>query len=333
MNSQNQKTLSIVGGGLSGLLTAFYLIHDRKSRSLPLPKINLVVSQLYPACTLSSTATVALRGTSKGLSSLGDDLVDAFHEVENFLRINNPAGVVEGKLKTFNHPMSNGFEKTGKRYHNHPSKKETHDYISYEEKVFLFSPYKFCGWLYKELMAHVNFIQDTVIKVEAGKLVTLSGATAESDLIVFACGAYGPLLIDHEKMQKSQPVAGSYLEFQADYGEESFCQTYNELNCLYLHQDKIVLFGSASQDGFVLAPNVALLKERYQEWQDAHLLHLPAMEEGKIKTGIREKGRKREPYLFALNKEQTQWAVGGLYKNGYSLGFLKARQLSQMMEK
>ena len=84
MNDQNQKTLSIVGGGLSGLLTAFYLVQERKARSLPLPRINLFVSPLYPSCTLSSTATVALRGTKKGLSPLGDQLVDAFHEVEKF---------------------------------------------------------------------------------------------------------------------------------------------------------------------------------------------------------------------------------------------------------
>jgi hypothetical protein len=331
MNDQNQKTLSIVGGGLSGLLTAFYLVQERKARSLPLPRINLFVSPLYPSCTLSSTATVALRGTKKGLSPLGDQLVDAFHEVERFLSEQKSHGAYPAELSTFNHPMSPSFEKVSKRYHNHAQTKETHGFLSFKEKAFLFSPFHFTAWLYKNLLPNVNFIQETVSSLDGLRLFTLEGNSYLGDQIIFAAGAYNSLMTDDDRVKKSLPVAGSYLEFMADLGEESFCHTYNELNCVYLAQDKKIFFGSVSQEGFWLSPDIKSLKERYDEWQNSHLTRLPPFDEAICKTGIREKGRKREPYVYSLNKEKNQWIIGGMYKNGYSLAFLLGKKLAHLV--
>jgi hypothetical protein len=331
MNDKNQKTLSIIGGGLSGLLTAFYLIQERKARSLPLPSINVFVSPLYPSCTLSSTATVALRGTKKGLSPLGDQLVDAFHEVEKFMKETSPHGAYEGILTTFNHPMSPNFEKISKRYHNHAQNKETHGYISFKEKTFLFSSFQFTAWLYKNLFSHVNFIQETITSIDKRTLISLEGKNYSTDLIVIAAGAYNSLLTEDDRVKKSVPVAGSYLEFSSDLGDDSFCHTYNELNYVYLAHEKKILFGSVSQEGFWLSPDLKSLKVRYQEWQDTHLTRLPPFEEATVKIGIREKGRKREPFVFSLNKDKNQWIIGGMYKNGYSLAFLLGKKLAKLI--
>jgi hypothetical protein len=331
MNDKNQKTLSIVGGGISGLLTAFYLIQERKARSLSIPTINLFVSPLYPSCTLSSTATVALRGTKKGLSPLGDQLVDAFYEVEKFLREITPHGAYEGVLTTFNHPMSPSFEKVSKRYHNHSQTKETHGYNSFKEKTFLFSPFQFTAWLYKSLISHVNFIQETITKIEDNNLISLDGKNYFSDQIIFAAGAYNSLLVEDDRVKKSLPVSGSYLEFSSDLGDESFCHTYNELNYVYLAFEKKILFGSVSQEGFWLSPDLKSLRVRYEEWQNTHLTRLPPFDEAIIKIGIREKGRKREPFVYSLNKQKNQWVIGGMYKNGYSLAFLLGKKLSKLV--
>jgi hypothetical protein len=280
---------------------------------------------------LSSTATVALRGTKKGLSPLGDQLVDAFFEVEQFLSTQKTHGAYPAELTTFNHPMSPSFEKVAKRFHNHPQTKETHGFVAYKEKAYLFSPYQFFAWLYKNLLTHVNFIHETVSTIDGMNLKTLEGNTFTSDQIIFAAGAYNSLLTEDERIKKSQPVAGSYLEFQADQGEESSCHTYNELNCVYLAKEKKIFFGSVSQEGYWLSADLKALKDRYEEWQNSHLTRLPPFEEAIIKTGIREKGRKREPYVYLLNKEKNQWVIGGMYKNGYSLAFLLGKKLAQLV--
>ena len=53
---------------------------------------------------------------------------------------------------------------------------------------------------------------------------------------------------------------------------------------------------------------------------------LPEYQEGSIKVGLREKAKKREPYIHA---EGNLIYLGGLYKNGFTLSLKLTKDLSR----
>ena len=56
------------------------------------------------------------------------------------------------------------------------------------------------------------------------------------------------------------------------------------------------------------------------------------MSDYKVTTGLRHKGPKRMLISESLNSEQTLFRINGLYKNGYTMGFLAGQRMVELIE-
>lgn len=333
---QNLSEIAVVGDGIAGRLTIFYLMHELKKQNCK-TKIIHYRNNLFPACSRNSAAVAALRMTSKNLSVYGDKIVEGFDELEHFLKQFKPPGIYEGSLKTLCSPIHSGWEDYKKRYRPIAESKEIEGYFEYKEKAYFFSTDIFLEWLASEYQNDECYqvIEDQVLDLKNadGQAVVLSQKYGEKSYseVICATGAYALLIpgLAHDAyLKRTQPVAGTFLEFNnVDCPLKTFNITVHEKNLIYRHEDQTLLLGAVSEDGFWQVCDARKLKELYQLFEELNILPLPPFKTGMVKTGIRHKGPRRVPFGGRLNGHI--WGMLGFYKNGYQVGFSEARKLSQ----
>lgn len=287
-------------------------------------------------CSLHSTAVVAGRGVSEGHSALGDALVKAFETFKLHVKQDSPQGIYPIKQHTVSITKLDSFKL---RY---PSATECASagivsfqkpQMTFSEDAFLVDPEVYLDWLRHKAKNKVEFIPEFVTHVsEEGELTlkTQSGAEWKAHQIVFAAGSWNPLWNSTRELKiKSQKVHGAYLEFSnVEYGHESFSLTFEGDNFIYHGQTKKLLIGSTTDQKANLLASSKKLLEIYQRLTFQLQMKLPDFHSGEIKVGLREKAPKREPYI---SHNGNLWSMGGLYKNGFSLGMFLANSLIQKM--
>ena len=331
-------TLAIIGSGILGRSLVYTLAKEQKSFG----KIFLFHSEkmAFP-CSLHSTAIVAPRGLSFGHSPLGDLLLQSFQGFKEHVDLDAPAGVervlqftgASTKLENFKLRYPQGSFTQELPALNVALKREL--YVAQEE-AFLIDPESYNHWLLEEAAImkgdEVEVIEDFVAEFLDGErihLKTQSGRTFIADKVVFAGGSYNRYwksFAQDKKLSSSQPVQGSYLEYDGvDLGRPSFSLTLEGDNLIWNNPLKRLLIGSTTASvGHALPPR-GELQEIHSRLSGLLDLSLPNFHEGVIKVGLREKAQKREPYLVQRNN--AFW-VGGLYKNGYSLALKMSTDLS-----
>ncbi len=328
-------TLAIIGGGIVGSSLLYTLAKERKQFG----KVTLFSSDdITIPCSLNSTAVAALRGTVKGLSTLGDQLVDGFTALKEHVELESPLGVE--KIFQFS-AASKNLDQFNKR---HPgatlSRRFFLDEILLEqEEAFLFEPRTYLNWLRFQAQALEQFelevFQDMVVDISEGERVsvkTLNGRTLFFDRVVFAGGSYNRFwknLIPDSKLKTSRPVPGSYLEYlDVLWNEDSFSLTLNGDNIVWNKPLRKLLIGSTSTDDTHCLPRLAELKDIYLNLRNGTTLMLPPFEKGMIKTGLREKAQKRESYIVSKGKISF---IGGLYKNAFGVSLSLSRSFTRQL--
>lgn len=321
------KTIAIIGGGIAGRSILFAMA----KKSLP-HKILLFQSPEFAfPCSVHSTAIVAPRGVSSGHSELGDHLVSGFQRFSRHVSEDSPAGVLripqytgaETKLEAFKKRYPDGFSKSS--CGRIPLNKEM--YIS-EESAFMIRPREYMDWLLDEAKKklHVTEIPAFVTEVKETTIRTVDQVDYSADEIIFTTGVHNDLwhsLFPALKTAKS--VQGCYLEFSGiNLGEDSFSLTLEGKNLIYDAGKSTLLAGSTTHESRLELPPERELMKILADLQMLLGVKLPEFREGKIRTGLREKGPKREPYLIQVRNYSM---VGGFYKNGYSLGLSFAEKL------
>lgn len=326
-------TLAIIGGGIAARSLIYSLAkkENRYSRILLFQ-----ADHFFTPCSLNTTAIVAQRGLSPGHSDLGDKLLNGFKTFSEHVAADAPLGVHKlrqatgayTKLDNFKNRYPNG--KMEKRLGALSFLRET--YIA-QEGAFKIEPSIYLGWLLHEAKKKLPLeaIDDLVKEVSPGSKIgikTHNGLDFSTDQIVFACGAYNrqwQSLFPESKLQTTKAVQGSYLEFKKiDWDIPSFSLTLEGDNLIYLKEKNELLLGSTTQEvSHELAPLVEL-KEIHNRLSSSLELELPTVAEGKIKVGLREKAQKREPFVLNVG---NMWAIGGLYKNGFTLSLSLAEEL------
>ncbi len=319
--------LAIIGSGFLGRTLLYTLAKEQK----PYEKITLISSETFAApCSLNSTAIVAPRGLTQGHSPLGDYLLQGFLDFKTHVEKNVPSGI--WNITQFNGATS-GLDNFRRRYPagdftqrlgNIPLKK---DIYFRAEEAFMLDPKIYLNWLMdesqKNLKSELEVLSDFVTEVieeDRPVIKTQNGRTLQFDKVVFAGGNYNRFwmnLMPKSVLESSKPVPGSYLVFyQLDWDLPSFSITLDGDNLIWNKELRRLIIGATTESVSHALPDTNELKEIFTRLFDAIDLTPPDYSKGIIKTGIREKARKREPYTLGRN---NIFFLGGMYKNGCSL--------------
>ncbi len=328
-------SLAIVGSGLAGRSLVYALAKERKY----FEKITIFSSDTITLpCSLNSTGVVAGRGISYGHSSLGNLLLEGFHCFSDHVHSDLPMGVEAINQYTV---ATSGLEAFKLRYPEGVISKKFLKEESYlaEDKAYLIDPKTYTDWLLETSnrmqIFNIEQINDMVLEVTEGERLfirTLNNRNYTFDKVVFTCGNYNRFwapLAAQSKLKTSKPIQGSYFQFNdINWEEASFSLTLNGDNLIWNKSFKRLLIGSTSNDSCHFMAPIEDLKDIYERLREKTNFNLPRIEDGIIKVGLREKAQKREPYII---EEGNCFFMGGLYKNGYSLSLLMARNLSRRL--
>lgn len=325
-------TLAIIGSGLVGKSLVYTLAKEQKH----FEKITLFSSDnILSPCTLNSTAIAAPRGTSAGLSDLGDLLVDGYKILKDHIELDKPAGVQ--KIIQY----SAATEETEKFLRRYPDAQKEQTFLKEraymtQEDAYMFDPKTYTDWLLKESrISGLEVIDDLVIEVTENErihLKTLQGRNLAFDKVVFAGGSYNRFwkeLAPDTKLKSSKPSQGSYFEFQhVHWDRPSFSLTLDGDNIIWNDPLKRLYIGSTTSDDIHYLPPMHELEEIYQRLSKKVSLSLPNTSEAIVRTGLREKAQKREPYLI---QRGHLFFIGGMYKNAFTLALRMTRSLSHQL--
>ncbi|MES2525506.1 MAG: FAD-dependent oxidoreductase [Bdellovibrionota bacterium] len=319
-------TIAIIGGGIAARSLLFAMAKKKISE-----KILVFYSDSFAfPCSLHSTAIVAPRGVSTGLSPLGDQLHAGFERFKSHIHTDHPKGVIVVPQYTGAVTKVDAFKK---RY---PDGKLTSEagplhlteqmYLA-EESAFLIRPHEYMNWLLKEAQKDldIQLINSFVTKIDEGNITTVDAGEFVADKIIFATGSNNDLWQDlFPEKKNTKSAQGCYLEFSGVEMGESFSLTLEGDNLIYDSERKTLLIGSTTRESRTELPPEKELLEIYQNLARRVNVKLPDFGQAIIKTGLREKGPKREPYILQSGKYSM---LGGYYKNGYSVSLVMAEKL------
>lgn len=320
--------LLILGSGICAQSILFELSNSDRF-DLDTLKIGQVSSDsLTTPCSLNSTSVVSLSGTSKGMSPLGDLIVDSYHYTVD--------QIMPKFAKNF-YPAKQLFiydeQKDEAQFLRRNKEIIDHSIFDYkfrgnEESCFILDNEGLLNDLSGSIESlNITQFSDTIVDVSSDKYVTLlSGKKIFADKIVCALGAYSNHFLhkmDNDHLNRSKVVPGDYLVFQnVDIGEESLVITMGHYNLVYRAYSNTILIGGTSLRDEWTAVDYVELRPLYDFFKNI-IKSLPEFSEGTIKTGLRFKGRRRRPFLGEI--KDSIYSFHGVYKNGFTFSFYMAR--------
>lgn len=282
-------------------------------------------------CSRNSTAVVALHGIKRGVSPLGDDLVEAYEKALKFFKENTPSGVQ--KLTRF-HLVKGDSEKLVQRFGLIENLSVLGKELSgVQEEALVYEPEVFLSWWKERLVQGfhdlqdqsltLSVIDDVVTQISHDGMIHLQGMSDnyEGDRLI-DCRGSGVNELASVSL-KVKRIPGHYWvwqnqELKTVLGEEGFVLTLNGHNLIYkADAAKVILGGSTEEEG-MSAFSFLELEEQRKDF----LKLFPQLEEvltpsdALVFTGKRTKGPKRRPIL---ERNSGTIVINGLYKNGYSL--------------
>lgn len=340
---KSPQTFIIIGNGV-----AAWRVNAELERKFVDAKILRIASETFvPACSFRSTAINCLRGTQRGISALGDLIVDSHEEFCSFMDNHGPKGVTkayEYQIWDENNPESAA--KWERRFGAHEEFDSVEDialrksYRGVKSEAYLIDPYQFYQW-HIEQLNNTEEIDDHVIEVtkSAGRhrIITQRGREFFADKIFLCAGHSSPVfssLISDAKclnyLSRSKPVKGAYL-YKAGVGSElDFSLALEGKHLIFRNGD--LLIGSTSEnDSSITYQDTEQTRSLY-DFVSKHLSDpsfLPKYDEMEIKVGVRHKGPKRAPFWGEC--AENIYGIFGLYKNGFSFSFKAAKDLVSLI--
>jgi glycine/D-amino acid oxidase-like deaminating enzyme len=132
---------------------------------------------------------------------------------------------------------------------------------------------------------------------------------------------------------KNTIKAGSYLERHIDLGPESFYLSIDGHQVLYRknNDESTLIIGSATTIGAFEASDIQALNELFLKLKALLTIDVGEFKDFQIITGLRHKGPKRMMICESLNDEKSLFRINGLYKNGYTMGFLAGKKMAELI--
>lgn len=316
----NKFDFIVVGNGIAARCLLREMAKDAKFQN----KNILVLSKnsFLHSCSTHTTSVVCLSGIERGVSPLGDLIVDSYDLAKEYYE-SLDSSIVERAVQFQVKNDDQG----------RVSIRENKAYIIHPEKLLAQIEHE-----YKEIL-NITFKDDIVAKIENGAVLTLNNECYKSDRIIVAAGAWSNFLqkdIKCDDLNRSKFVSGSYLTFSnIDFGNEAFTYAYGHFNIIYRATTHELLIGGTTVKENIEAPSVAELEEQYKTFENLFKeIHrdkyvMPEFSKGKITTGMRHKGRKRTPFFGQVS--EGLFLMSGLYKNGFSFPFYGAKKITSLL--
>lgn len=336
----------VIGDGIAARTLIFYLSQYHSD----IPVLQFSKEEIYPSCSRRTTSVNSLRGTRKGVSELGDLIVNSYEEFEKFYNKFTPDGVVKTNEFAICDEKSSEYAKWQKRYTDNASYTNalpvfqnslTSSYWVARNDAYIISQYTYLDWLGNT--SKTKRIYENVIEIVGRRVKTLTGEY-EGRKIFICAGIWNRnflYLVQDEKLRKrlehSKPVAGTYCEIAINNIsnknlnlEQSWAISIDGINIIYRCSDKKILIGATTENmSEVLLPNRQLFSAVYERAIAFlnPLAEFPPYKEVELFCGIREKGQKRLPFWGEIAPDT--FMVSALYKNAFTLANLAASELSK----
>ncbi len=328
--------LIIIGNGIAA--NCFLWELQKQNRKMSILKIHS--ENLAPSCSLNSTSIISLRGVTKGISPLGDELFESYQLAESFIQAENPDGVAPSKFYSICE------EEEKEEYLRRFGSFEDIEFPALKEKFsgkiwdgYIIDAEKFLSFLQRKAQdSHTSIsalITSTEITEEGVTVSTLEGKTYSARRLLICAGAYTKIYESlypvHNAIKGSQSVPGAYLEKgSVDLGQKSYVVTRGRENLIYLAETKTLKIGTTIQKNGIEAADFAKLNEIYENFQDIFKEELPNISNFEVKVGLRQKGVKRMPFYGKV--APNVFALISLYKNGFTFPFLGAKKVLNLMD-
>jgi hypothetical protein len=317
-----KKRILVVGDGLFANLLLFYLNEKLGKEAHSVELIQLVGSDFSRPTSELSTAIVARRNTEKGISKLGDLLVDSYDEVFDFCEKSS----FQGFERIEHSEISSQRERKENFLRRFPLAKARGELLIHSEQGLLFYPEIFMQELRSSLKG-VSINRSFALDFTAKTCFTTNREIINFDQVILGIGDRITDFFPGKTFSKS--VRGSYLSFtgQASFFDHSFSVSIDGFNLIYRKKTNEFIAGSISDDQVLKAMDLDLLKSLLNQGANTFNLNLANLGEPKLKTAWRSKAPKREPFWGEFQKDY--FSGHGFYKNGYSTCFLAAKSLSE----
>lgn len=291
-------------------------------------------------CSRNSTAVVALHGIKKGVSPLGDDLVDAYEDAVEFFKKNSPAGVESCARFHF---VNGDAEKMENRFGEIQELNiQGRSFAGVREEALVYRPLVFLKWWEDRLIEKFNAgaleiqnCEDVIVSTDKKCLVGLKSTySLNTEDLIFDCRGSGVNELASADI-KLKRAPGHYLVWEGEglgkvLGKDSWVYTMSGHNLIFhAKESRLILGGSTEDEGIEAKSFIDLEKQRrdflksFQEFED-----VLQMDKAKVLTGMRPKAPKRRPLL---EKNGQTIVINGFYKNGYSLCYLYGKKALELI--
>tara|TARA_B100001971_G_scaffold111365_1_gene102434 strand:- start:63543 stop:64574 length:1032 start_codon:yes stop_codon:yes gene_type:complete len=326
--------IAIIGNGIAAWCVNKYLLNKDSSLNI----LRFGNDEFIRTCSLRTTSINCMRGTQKGISPLGDLMVDSMEEFLSYYQ-DYPLRAVE---KTYEmqcwQAEDSKFSKRFKDYTQISSIEEielSKKMFAYKSDAYLIHPLK----LYHEFNlkdVSGNLVKE-VIQLDSGFKIIADSGEFQVDKVILCAAGFNELfkdLITNEDaldfIQRTKPVKGDYLYLKAEHGIKAKSIAI-ENHHLIFRENEILIGSTSFNDNAIHAINHSELRAVYEHIVDSIRFQLPSYDSFDAICGIRSKGRKRTPYWNQVADDV--YMVGGLYKNAFSFAFKAAADLTDLILK
>lgn len=323
-----EADIAIVGAGIAACALLFEL---KVVQQLKRKVILISDSHFFPACSLSSTATVCLDGISKGISPLGDLLVAAY---DKFVKVQESYSF-ESVQKTF-HTIELGPKLSDNEYANILRRYAQAGPILKLDSWVIEAPLFLQELKLKAQARHFDRHLITQVKEEneGVRLTSLGDCDFVAKQVVWASGAHPA----HCFVSPAKIVTGQFINYSNHQGpKESFSYEYKNgpesFKVIYRQKSKELLIGTwdikQERRALHFDKQRALETLAHNHWKEEWG---PPPSAGHMRAGQRSQSKERRPWWGKLEGQKRQWGIYHLYRNGWSYAFLAASQLGLMLE-
>lgn len=334
--------LVVIGNGIAAQVFLWNLFEDIKCQDFSVAHIS--DEKMAPSCTRRSSATVSLNGISEDVSPLGNDMRTAYFLFKNFVEEFKPEGVIQVDRHVIATNESDE-KKLIRRYKKidsitSPYFKKTHSGVIYPS--YLINNDNYHTWLQKYSQKKTetfNLFIKNIKKNDDGLFICESSCqkAITAKKVLLATGAYAKIfngffqdITGSDKEIKNEIKAGTYLEKEIKLPFDSFYLSIDSYNILY--KSNILQIGSSSVLGAFEAAPLVECEEVLKHCQKYVNFELGQMSEYKKITGLRHKAPKRMIECAESKVTLGLYHINGLYKNGFSMSFLSAKRLLELLK-
>ncbi len=284
--------------------------------------------QLTP-CSLRSTALVARQGVRRGVSPLGDLLVEGCKRFSQWCARVSPAGV---------EPLINWYWPRP----SHPSDKEylirRFGAAEYSEKGWIVDAPVFFPFLGQRLSGLLDLQREEALVTalrENGdhvELQTWRGEKWRGKQVLLATGAHGRLFpLSADAVPQGQAVPGHFLVWEGvDWPHPTTRWKVGPWNLIYRSKQRTLWPGSSVEKDGITAPRIQQFRPLWRE-MNRLFENLPPLDQARVITGIRHRGEGRRPYAGLLPGHTRTYRLTGLYKSGFTLAWSLAPRVWREM--